>query len=84
MPSGDHPFNLALESAASWRMESPDWAYSAGLDLPDDPARRRRVLANALERVTEARRAFPGAQYEVTLGDEPIAWDETKGFLAPE
>jgi hypothetical protein len=66
---------LASNEGLPWRMESPDWAYSSGLDLPDDPVRNAEILAIVMRRLREARRALPDAQYEVTLDDKALAWD---------
>ena len=91
LPSGEHPFNVALdaihddvgEEAPGWRMESPAWAYYSGRNLPGDPARRAEILTSVVRRLNEARRALPNAEYEVTLGDRLFAWDEVQGFQPP-
>jgi len=66
-----------------WHLESPDWAYYMGIDLPHYPHRRAEVLAIIVRRLNEARRALPNAEYEVTLGDRLFAWDEVQGFQPP-
>ena len=68
---------------AMWRMESPDWAYSTGIDLPADTTRHGTILAIVVRRLNEARRALPDAQYEITLDDRPFAWNESTGFQPP-
>ena len=73
----------APNGSMPWHLESPDWAYYMAVDLPHYPFRRAEILAIIVRRLNEARRALPQAEYDITLGDRPFAWDEAKGFQPP-
>ena len=63
--------------------DAPDWALYAYFDVPIEPARRREVMELALTHLSAARHALPHANWEVTRGGVPFAWNPTQGFEEP-
>jgi hypothetical protein len=91
LPVGDdHPFWVALEALAEAlpahgtvmiaSSDTPDWAHRMRIGLPAETAQRRQVIELALNHLSNARRALPGADWTVTLGGAAPVWDSSAGF----
>jgi hypothetical protein len=56
--------------------DTPDNVYYFWIELPGEPELRAQWVSICLDHLTRARIAFPGADWEVRVGEQPIGWSQ--------
>ena len=79
--NADFPYDAELLTLAA----PGDEALEGTTTLPEqDPFSTFLGLTHWCRALTEVRRALPGTQWEVSVDDEPVPWDDEGGFGWPE
>lgn len=62
----------------------PPRVVDGSTELPDEARDYLPVVDAVLRGVSELRAALPGAEWEVTVEDQPIEWSDLDGYTTPE
>ena len=62
----------------------PPRIVDGATELPDEPRDYLPVVDAVLAGVTELRAAVPNAEWEVTVEDQAIEWNDLDGYSTPE